>query len=153
MEKRTNEIETISVAPSYEAVTKRPPAEDSLAGLKFSRLFTEEGVHPFDQVEWTFRSSSIYDEKGEVIFHLDQVEIPDDWSQLAVDIAASKYFRKAGVPEIDYESSIRQLVHRVAHTIRTAGEDFGGYFESAGDAGPFDGGTAYMLVTQRSAFK
>ena len=152
MEKRINEIDTISVAPSHETVTKRLPTEGSLAGLKFSRLFTEEGVHPFDQVEWTFRSASIHDEKGEVIFHLDQVEVPADWSQLAVDIAASKYFRKAGVPEIDYESSIRQLVHRVAHTIRTAGEDFGGYFESIADADAFEAELAYMLVTQRGAF-
>lgn len=152
MEKRINEIDTISVAPSHETVTKRLPTEGSLAGLRFSRLFTEEGVHPFDQVEWTFRNSSIHDEKGEVVFHLDQVEVPADWSQLAVDIAASKYFRKAGVPEIDYESSIRQLVHRVAHTIRTAGEDFGGYFESIADADAFEAELAYMLVTQRGAF-
>ena len=67
MEKRINEIDTISVAPSHETVTKRLPTEGSLAGLRFSRLFTEEGVHPFDQVEWTFRNSSIHDEKGEVI--------------------------------------------------------------------------------------
>jgi len=152
MEKRTNEIDTISVAPSDETVTKRSPTGDSLTGLKFPRLFTEEEVHPFDQVEWTFRSSSIYDEKGEVVFHLDQVEVPTDWSQLAVDIAASKYFRKAGIPETGYESSIRQLVHRVAHTIRTAGEDFGGYFESATDADAFEAELAYMLITQRGAF-
>jgi len=147
-----NSTHSIPVAPSHETINKRPKKGGQPAGLEFVRLFTKEGVHPFDQVEWSYRSSSIYDEKGEVVFHLDQAEVPADWSQLALDIVASKYLRKAGVPETEHESSVRQLVYRVAHTIRQSGEKFGGYFASAGDADKFEAELTYMLVTQRGAF-
>lgn len=148
----TNSIHSIPSAPSHETITKRIGEDNPSPGLEFVRVFTEKGVHPFDQVEWAYRSSSIYDEKGEIIFHLDRAEVPKEWSQLALDIAASKYLRKAGVPEKGHEDSIRQLVHRVANTIRHAGEKFGGYFASAEDADKFEAELTYMLVTQRGAF-
>ena len=101
------------------------------AGLKFQRVFTQAGVSPYDQVQWELRTASITNEKGEVIFEQRQVEVPKDWSQTATNIVASKYFHgKRGTPE--RETSVRQLIGRVADTLARWGEE-GGYFASAAD--------------------
>ncbi len=125
--------------------------ELSQIGLTIQRLHTKPEIHPFDQIEWTQRSATITNERGEVIFAQEDVTVPREWSQLATDIAVSKYFRKSGVPETGYETSVKQLVHRVAHTIRCAGEE-DGYFATAEDAEAFEAELAYLLVTQRGAF-
>ena len=104
------------------------------------------------KLKWEHRDSAIYDEKGEVIFQQTEVEVPTSWSQLATDIAASKYFRKAGVPGTEQESSARQLIRRVAHTIRQSGVQMGGYFASPEDAETFEAELTYLLITQRGAF-
>lgn len=122
------------------------------AGLKIERFFTTPGVHPYEEIQWEHRDSAIYDEKGEVIFQQTEVEVPASWSQLATDIAASKYFRKAGVPGTEQESSARQLIQRVAHTIRQSGSQMGGYFASPEDAETFEAELTYLLITQRGAF-
>ena len=62
------------------------------AGLKFRRLFTREGVSPYDEVQWEQRTASISNEKGEVIFEQHDVDVPKDWSQTATNIVASQYF-------------------------------------------------------------
>ncbi len=121
-------------------------------GLTFTRYFTTPGVHPYEQVEWEKRDAAIYNEKGEAIFQMGQVEVPKPWSQLATDIAASKYFRKAGVPGTGSENSVRQLVTRVARTLRRSGEEFGGYFATREDAETFEMELTHLLVTQRGAF-
>lgn len=121
-------------------------------GLTFARHFTKSNVHPFDEIEWEQRDSAIYNEKGDVIFKQEQVEVPVFWTQLATDIAASKYFRKAGIPEIESETSVRQLVTRVARTLRRAGEEIGGYFGTTDDADTFEMELTKLLVTQRGAF-
>ena len=76
--------------------------------------------------------------------------MPAQWSQLAVDILVSKYFRKAGVPGSDHETSVRQVVKRVAHTIRVAGEQWG-YF-SAESAEVFEEELSFLLIHQMGAF-
>ena len=121
-------------------------------GLTFTRHFTKKSVHPFDELEWENRDSAIYNEKGNVIFKQDQVEVPSFWTQLATDIAASKYFRKAGVPDVESESSVRELVTRVARTLRRAGEEIGGYFATQDDAETFEMELTHILATQRGAF-
>ena len=102
--------------------------------MHLPRRLTEAGVNPLDQVQFEKRSSVITNPDGSVGFEMDAVEVPKDWSQLATDIVVSKYFRKAGVPGTDCETSVRQVVTRVARTIREAGEGLGGYFDSAEDA-------------------
>src|SRR5205085_9912364 len=73
--------------------------------------------------------------------------------QLATDSVVSKELRKAGVPRrTGHETSVRQVVHRLAHTLRTAGEQQGGYFASPDDAAAFEAELAYMLVHQIGAF-
>jgi ribonucleoside-diphosphate reductase alpha chain len=121
-------------------------------GLVFERLFSRPGVDPFDQVEWQRRDARILNPDGSVLFEMKNVEAPAAWSQLAVDIAASKYFRKAGVPGTGHEVSVRQLVRRVARTLRRAGEQLGGYFATAEQADAFEAELTHLLVTQKAAF-
>ena len=144
--KTLNNGDRIVVAPTAEKKLHQKP------GLKLERYFTTPGVHPFEGIEWEHRDSGIYDEKGNVIFQQTAVEVPADWSKLATDIAASKYFRKAGVPGTGQETSARQLIRRVAHTIRQSGEKMGGYFAAPEDAETFEAELTHLLITQRGAF-
>ena len=89
-------------------------------GLTFSRFFTKPGVSPYDEVEWERRLAQITDAHGKVIFEQKDVEIPKDWSMTATNIVASKYLHGTiGTPE--RETGVRQLVTRVAETIRDWG--------------------------------
>src|SRR5207248_2058788 len=122
-------------APVAAPRTDVPKSARRLKGLSLSRRVTTEGwtaQQVLDHVEWTRRPAKISGADGEIVFKMDDAEVPADWSQLATDVAVSKYFRKAGVPTgSGAEESVRQLVRRVAHTLRTAGEEMGGYFASA----------------------
>jgi ribonucleoside-diphosphate reductase alpha chain len=119
-------------------------------GLIFTRRFTTEGVSPYDAIEWERRTASISDQKGNTIFEQKDVEVPVDWSMTATNIVASKYLHgKLGSPE--RETGVRQLVSRVAETIRDWGIN-SGYFASSEDAGIFHDELAHMLLTQRVAF-
>ena len=121
-------------------------------GLSIERLFTQEGVHPYDQIKWDKRKTVISNPDGSIVFEMDNAEVPASWSQLATDIAVSKYFRKAGVPGTGREVSVKQLVKRVAHTIRVAGEKFGDYFKTPQDAEAFEMELTHLLTTQKLAF-
>ncbi|HRK01207.1 MAG TPA: vitamin B12-dependent ribonucleotide reductase [Oligoflexia bacterium] len=121
-------------------------------GLSVPRLFTRPDSHPFDEITWDIRSTAITNPDGSVVFKMDNAEVPTSWSQLATDIAVSKYFRKAGVPGFGRETSVRQLVKRVAHTFRVAGEKFGGYFKTKEDAQAFEMELSHLLVHQKLAF-
>src|SRR6266446_2618903 len=125
-------------------------------GLPIERRVTREGATAqdvIDEVEWTRRPAKISGADGEVVFKMDDAEVPADWSQLATDVAVSKYFRKAGVPtKSGAEESVRQLVRRVAHTLRRAGEAQGGYFATPTDADAFEAELSYYLVHQVGAF-
>jgi len=120
-------------------------------GQKFG-YFVGAKEDPYKRVKWVKRSSKISGAAGESVFEMRDLEVPEDWSQLATDIAVSKYFRKAGVPKTGHETSVSQLIYRVANTIRTAGESLGGYFESKEAAQAFENDLAYLLLTQRAAF-
>jgi ribonucleoside-diphosphate reductase alpha chain len=128
------------------------PQANSLLKPLLERHFTKTGEHPFDQLSWEKRSSKIVNEKGETVFELKDAEIPSNWAQLATDIVVSKYFRKAGVPGTGHEVSVRQVVHRIAHSIRGAGEEFGGYFANATEAETFEMELSHLLVNQMAAF-
>lgn len=120
-------------------------------GLVFNRHFTRPEQHPFDAVEYQYRSSKITEPDGTIIFEMKNVEVPSSWTQLATDIVVSKYFRKAGVPETGSEVSVKQLVYRLAHTIRKQGESFG-MFSSPVDAETFEMELSHLLITQKGAF-
>jgi ribonucleoside-diphosphate reductase alpha chain len=122
----------------------------SQGGLTFSRRFSTEGVSPYDEVKWERRTALIADSKGNTIFEQKDVDIPVDWSMTATNIVASKYLHGTiGSPE--RETGVRQLVSRVAETVRDWGIA-GGYFASADDATIFHDELAHMLLTQKVAF-
>jgi ribonucleoside-diphosphate reductase alpha chain len=123
-------------------------------GLRFGRMNTKENVSPFDLFEYDYRQSVIKKPDGSVVFELNDVEVPKGWSQVATDILAQKYFRKAGVPQADgslgSETSVKQTVHRLAATWRYWGEKHG-YFASTEDAQVFYEEIVYSLLNQESA--
>ena len=80
------------------AVSPTATTSPTLAGLTVPRRYTRPGVNPLDEVTWDKRRTVITNPDGSVVFQMDDVEVPADWSQLATDIVVSKYFRKAGVP-------------------------------------------------------
>ena len=66
--------------------------------MRISRRFTEQGQSPYANIEFRTASSEIRNPDGSVVFKLDGIEVPAEWSQVACDILAQKYFRKAGIP-------------------------------------------------------
>jgi len=123
-------------------------------GISVDRRFTVRGVDPLDEITWERRSSVITNTDGSVVFKMEGAEIPSEWSQLATDIVVSKYFRKAGIhgDKTKGETSVRQVVTRIAKTIREVGEDLGGYFATPKDAETFEAELDYLLVNQFGAF-
>ncbi|MFI5156957.1 MAG: vitamin B12-dependent ribonucleotide reductase, partial [Chitinophagales bacterium] len=123
-------------------------------GLQFTRRFTREGVDVFSQFDYDYRSSIIRNPSGEVVFEMNNVEVPKQWSQIATDILAQKYFRKAGVPQPDgslgRETSVKQVVHRMANCWRVWGERYG-YFASEMDSQVFYEELAYGMLNQSCA--
>jgi ribonucleoside-diphosphate reductase alpha chain len=119
--------------------------------LQFQRRFTKEGQSPFDQFEYDYRTSVIRNPSGEVVFEMNNVEVPRHWSQIATDILAQKYFRKAGVPQADgslgRETSSKQVAHRMANCWRVWGERYG-YFNSETDAQIFYEELVYSILNQ-----
>jgi ribonucleoside-diphosphate reductase alpha chain len=133
-----------------QSSTAVPQASQTQRGLIFTRRFSTEGVSPYDEVQWESRTASITDQKGNIIFEQKNVEVPVDWSMTATNIVASKYLHgKLGSPE--RETGVRQLVSRVAETIRDWGMN-GGYFATPEDAAIFHDELANMLLTQKAAF-
>ncbi|HPN14937.1 MAG TPA: vitamin B12-dependent ribonucleotide reductase [bacterium] len=120
------------------------------AGIKFQRFFSTEGRSPYDELEWDERDAVITNEKGQVVFEQKNVEVPKTYSQTATNIIVSKYFRgRLGTPE--RETSMRQLVDRVAKTISNWGR-VGGYFMTEQDADVYEAELTSILVNQRAAF-
>src|ERR1700709_916931 len=120
--------------------------------MKITRRFTKPDQDFFASVQFEKRTSRISNPDGSVVFEMNDAEIPRQWSQLATDIMVSKYFRKAGVPQVDEagqavrdaqgnviagpEKSARQVIHRLAGCWRHWGEKYG-YFDTAADAQAF----------------
>ena len=125
--------------------------KQSAQRLQFSRQFTKDGVSPFDMFEYDYRTSVIKNPTGEVVFQMDNVEVPKQWSQIATDILAQKYFRKAGVPQADgstgRETTAKQVAHRMAHCWRVWGERYN-YFASENDATIFYDELVYSILNQ-----
>src|SRR5436305_12136198 len=135
--------------------------------MKITRRFTKSGQDVFSTVDYEKRTSRISNPDGSVVFEMSDAEIPRPWSQLATDIMVSKYFRKAGVPQVDPatglphrdaqgniilgpEKSARQVIHRLAGCWKYWAEKHG-YFDSPDDAQAFCDEIAHMLVHQMCA--
>ncbi|MGC5380701.1 vitamin B12-dependent ribonucleotide reductase [Micromonospora sp. DT68] len=121
------------------------------AGLKIERVWTTEGVHPYDEVAWERRDVVMTNWRdGSINFEQRGVEFPESWSVNAANIVTTKYFRGAvGTPEREW--SLKQLIDRVVTTYRTAGEEYG-YFASPADAEVFAHELTWMLLNQVFSF-
>ena len=131
--------------------TTKSKSMSSNQGLAFARHFTSDKVNVYDMFEYDYRTSVIRNPSGEVVFEMTNVEVPKQWSQIATDILAQKYFRKAGVPQQDgtlgRETSAKQVAHRMAHCWRVWGERYG-YFASTEDATVFYEELVYSILNQ-----
>ena len=135
---------------SAASPTALPEPKKKAPGLQFRRLFTKPGISPYDEIEWELRLAQITDAQANVIFEQKDVEVPKDWSMTATNIVASKYLHgTVGTPE--RETGVRQLVTRVAETIRDWGKA-DGYFHSDEDAAIFHDELAHILLRQYAAF-
>ncbi len=118
-------------------------------GVSIPRRFTQPGEHPFDCIEWEIRDALIGD-SADPAFEQRGVEFPSTWSQNATNIVAQKYFRgRADSPE--RESSVKQMIGRVAGTIANWGRE-GGYFSTDEDAQAFEDELTHILLHQMAAF-
>ncbi len=118
--------------------------------LKFARHFTQAGQDPFATSQWEKRTASITGENGKSVFEQKDCEIPAFWSQLATNVVVSKYFR-GPMDSPQRETSVRQVIGRVADTIHDWGKQ-GGYFQNEGEAQSFRDELVYLLLHQYGSF-
>ena len=140
--------------------------------MKINRRFTVKGKSPYEGVPFSRRHSEIRNTNGSLVFEARDIDVPAHWTQVAVDILAQKYFRKAGVPQrgapepgdrvgklltddngnpvLGGERDARQVFHRLAGCWRHWGEEYG-YFDSAEDAQTFEDELCHMLAAQHAA--
>lgn len=143
--------------------------------MKIDRKFTKAGQDAYAEINFTSATSEIRNPDGTIVFRLDNIEVPSEWSQVASDVIAQKYFRKAGVParlkkvkekgvpeflwrsvpdgddvEIGGETSSKQVFDRLAGAWAYWGWK-GGYFSTEEDARAYFDEMRYMLATQRAA--
>ncbi|MDT7043436.1 vitamin B12-dependent ribonucleotide reductase [Candidatus Nitronereus thalassa] len=134
--------------------------------MKIERRFTQRGHSPYQNIPFSTRSSEIRNPDGSVVFQLEDIQAPEQWSQLAVDILAQKYFRKAGIPQVDEdgapqldtagkpvtgcERDARQVFHRLAGCWTQWGKTHG-YFDTEEDGQAFYDELCFMLAKQMAA--
>ncbi|MGB8600848.1 MAG: adenosylcobalamin-dependent ribonucleoside-diphosphate reductase, partial [Rhizomicrobium sp.] len=141
--------------------------------MRIRRLFTTAGNAPYETVAFRKAVSEIRNPDGSIVYHQDDIEIPENWSQVASDVLAQKYFRKAGVPaatrpvpedgvpewlwrreatsdQTRGETSAREVFDRMAGTWTYWGWK-AGYFDGEEDAQAFHDELCYMLATQKCA--
>lgn len=135
----------------------KTPVFDPQNGLVIDRVFSTDGAHPFDSVEWDTRDAVIKNHTGNAIFEQKDVEFPVSWSQLATNVVASKYFygdiSKNGQDPAKggREHSLRQLIHRVTRTIADWGTEQN-YFATMEDGERFYEELTWLCVNQYGAF-
>src|SRR5687767_9719745 len=131
----------------------KPSPQNS--GLQIRRFFTTSSKpDPFNHFNFTLRTSAIKNPNGEAVFEMNNVEVPETWSQIATDILAQKYFRKTGVPQPDGslggETSVKQVVNRLAACWQDWGQKYS-YFASEEDSQTFYDEVVFMLLGQYAA--
>ncbi len=131
--------------------------------MRIERRFTKAGESAYAGLRFVKRTSEIKNADGSTVFRLEGIDVPEGWSQVATDIIAQKYFRKAGVPQRDADGNAllgedgqpvlggeidsRQVFDRLAGCWRHWGEK-AGYFDGADDAQTFQDELAFMLADQ-----
>lgn len=137
--------------------TPKSSSTDFKKGLVVKRIFSDEGENALDSIEWEKRDASIKNPQGESVFEQRGVEFPKNWSALATNVVASKYFYgdltnvHLEPDEGGREHSLRQLIYRVTRTIA----DWGyrqNYFATKEDADRFHDELTWLCVNQYGAF-
>ena len=120
-------------------------------GMVVERKNTTEGINPLDGVKWSRRSSVIMSEDGAANFEMDEIEAPEEWSSLAVDIFAAKYFKGAkAINDGRGEKSVRAVIERVVDTIMEQGVKQG-YFKD-GNERVFRDEMTHLIIHQMASF-
>lgn len=149
---KKDKLSEIALKPVEISVDLPDKKGQGSKGLKISRHFTQDGKDVYADIAWEKRSSVITDEKGNLISQITDLEVPSTWTQLATDILAYKYLRKAGVPTKEgRETSAKQAVYRIAHSFADFGEKFG-YFASKDERIRYEEELLHLLITQKAAF-
>jgi ribonucleoside-diphosphate reductase alpha chain len=139
---------SVAAAPLSVGVTTRKMPE--MRPMSVPPRFCPADTDPFSTVEWDYRTAAIKDENGKVLFEQTNCEIPSSWSALATNVVVSKYFY--GEPNtVERETSVKQVIHRVARTIADWGIA-GGYFASREDGENFYRDLAWMCLHQFGSF-
>ena len=139
---------SVAAAPLSVGVTTRKMPE--MRPMSVPPRFCPADTDPFSTVEWDYRTAAIKDENGKVLFEQTNCEIPSSWSALATNVVVSKYFY--GEPNTaERETSVKQVIHRVARTIADWGIA-GGYFASREDGENFYRDLAWMCLHQFGSF-
>ncbi len=134
-----------------ETVSGTGAARTRKKGLKIERVFSTDGVHPYDELTWERRDVVQTNWKtGATVFEQRGVEYPDFWSVNASTIVTTKYFRGALGTDAR-EWSLKQLIDRIVKSYRKGGED-NGYFASPADAELFEHELTWLLVHQYFSF-
>jgi ribonucleoside-diphosphate reductase alpha chain len=158
MTQTTDASSQTNPAPAWtEPVVGAPATSETSAtpargrGLRLHRVFSTEGVHPYDEVTWDLRDVVQTNWKtGETVFQQRGVEFPDFWSVNASTIVTTKYFRGAvGTPQ--REASLKTLIDRVVAKYRSTGQEQG-YFASPADATIFGEELTWLLLHQMFSF-
>ena len=123
---------------------------DPTLGLKFTRFYTEEGIHPYSKVKWVKQDVKVSSSEGAAVFEQKDVEFPEFWTTNAVQIVTSKYFHGKMNTE-QRETSLKQLIDRVVDSITEWGSE-GGYFASETDKIVFQDELTDILLFQRASF-
>ena len=134
--------------------------------MRIERRFTRKGQNPYEGITFVKRSSEIKNPDGSTVFKLDNIDVPEQWTQLAIDILAQKYFRKAGIPQVGPtgaplvsldgkpvlggERDARQVFHRLAGCWTHWGRTHS-YFNTEDDAQAFYDEMCHMLARQMAA--
>src|SRR5271155_5560820 len=155
MAEATNSVSSTAMNGWAAHYSQSVARSDSTIGVRCNRFFSKPGISPYSEVTWERRTASITDATGGTIFEQKDVEVPVDWSMTATNIVASKYLHgHVGTAQGEFgarETGVRQLVARVAETIRDWGIA-GGYFATLEDAAIFHDELVHLLVTQKVAF-
>ncbi len=145
-EETVQNAEQSQTTPRASEDTRQVPRD----GLTLERFFTQEGVHPYDELKWERRTAAISGQGGESIFEQRDVETPTSWSQTALNIVVQKYFRGL-LDTPGREQSIKDLINRVVNTITDWGvKDH--FFATPRDAEIFSDELTHLLVNQKAAF-
>ncbi|MCL4129466.1 UNVERIFIED_CONTAM: hypothetical protein GTU68_034092, partial [Idotea baltica] len=118
--------------------------------MKIERRFTQENKDAYADIAFHQTTSEIRNPDGSVVFSLEGVEVPESWSQVAADVIAQKYFRKAGVSADLGETSSKQVFDRLAGAWAYWGWK-GGMFDSESDARAYFDEMRFMLANQMAA--